>query len=757
MVTWQQREEMVKTSSRGWSIKNISIKTRLVFLVSIMTFGTLLILGKMYVLLEETNIGSKHYSDIILSKDLLADILPPPEYIIEARLLTLELEKAEDAEAQAIIEKLKTLHEDYKARQAYWKQHLTINDEARTLILKTTQIPAEHFFATVNSELIPAYQRGDIVRVAELNSTVLHQDYLEHRAGIDKLVALANKMATELEQIATDTDKSGKTEVAIWFVVLSIVILGFVSWVILTINRRLQVLHHGIIGMQKGQGKITLDGDDEITLLVDDLNSYIGGLEAKANEDKVFIKELEEVLGYTKYAMYGYLVNSETKDETLNTIKTLLNETLKRLNSDIDQALTVLTHYGNAKFDYKINIDGISGKTGSLILSLRALGSSVSELLAVIDMTSMELGSSIATLTTNANKLSASSNQQAASLEETAAALEEMTGTITSNFQNIDKMASFASMVTQSSNSGQLLATQTGQSMDEINNQVNAINDAITVIDQISFQTNILSLNAAVEAATAGEAGKGFAVVAGEVRNLANRSAEAAREIKNLVATAKAKTDEGKEIANNMITGYTELNRNIENTISLINSVKDASNEQQVGIKQINIAISELDSATQQNAHAANDISELAKSVETLSNKLTNFVKNSSYDVEAKSSACDVDVMFKVNSLKLDHVNFKNNNYGKLGTKTTWQVPTAHDCNLGKWIDEQEKAGHKFTKTDNWNKMKQIHHDVHNDVQKTITHNHAGEMEKVLECAIKTDKNISNVFFALNQVKRDNC
>ena len=135
--------------------------------------------------------------------------------------------------------------------------------------------------------------------------------------------------------------------------------------------------------------------------------------------------------------------------------------------------------------------------------------------------------------------------------------------------------------------------------MDEINTQVNAINDAITIIDQIAFQTNILSLNAAVEAATAGEAGKGFAVVAQEVRNLASRSAEAAKEIKTIVENASQKADDGKKIANKMIEGYPTLNESISQTINLISDIEKASKEQQSGIVQINDSINALDKQTQ--------------------------------------------------------------------------------------------------------------------------------------------------------------
>ncbi len=160
--------------------------------------------------------------------------------------------------------------------------------------------------------------------------------------------------------------------------------------------------------------------------------------------------------------------------------------------------------------------------------------------------------------------------------------------------------------------------------MDEINKEVSSINEAIEVIDQIAFQTNILSLNAAVEAATAGEAGKGFAVVAAEVRNLANRSAEAAREIKNIVELASKKAKVGKDISDNMIEGYKELNENISNTILTIDKVATASKEQERGIIQINDAINMLDQATQKNAQVADEISTMSLNIAQMSNSLVN-------------------------------------------------------------------------------------------------------------------------------------
>ena len=176
--------------------------------------------------------------------------------------------------------------------------------------------------------------------------------------------------------------------------------------------------------------------------------------------------------------------------------------------------------------------------------------------------------------------------------------------------------------------------------MDELNTQVSAINEAITVIDQIAFQTNILSLNAAVEAATAGEAGKGFAVVAQEVRSLANRSAEAASQIKDLVESANQQAIDGKKIADSMISGYTGLNENIGKTIDLISDTETASKEILMGIEQINSAVNILDRKTQENdilVNSANDVAvqtgKIAKLIVTNADEKEFIGKN---DVTAK-------------------------------------------------------------------------------------------------------------------------
>ncbi|BAK71950.1 methyl-accepting chemotaxis protein [Arcobacter sp. L] len=297
----------------------------------------------------------------------------------------------------------------------------------------------------------------------------------------------------------------------------------------------------------------------------------------------------------------------ETSNEKLNYISNTYNTLVENLRVIIETILQTLKDYSNHNYVKKIEMPHLQGEFKMLVDGVNDLRKTITTMLIENKSNGLTLDIKSEILLENIDKLNKSSNQTAASLEESAAALEEITSNIRNTTDKISKMTELSKELILVSNNGEALANKTTIAMEEINTEVNSINEAITVIDQIAFQTNILSLNAAVEAATAGEAGKGFAVVAQEVRNLANRSADAAKEIKKIVENATLKANNGKNIANNMIEGYKELSENISSTTSIINDIQNASKEQLLGIEQINDSINLLDRQTQLNATIANE------------------------------------------------------------------------------------------------------------------------------------------------------
>jgi len=273
-----------------------------------------------------------------------------------------------------------------------------------------------------------------------------------------------------------------------------------------------------------------------------------------------------------------------------------------------------------AQRDFRKELDSSSsGKIGNEIANMNKM---ITHMLIDNQNDGMNLQNSSTQLSKNVSILNESATNQAASLEEVAASITQISENINHTSQKAQEMFALSSNTKKSSDEGKNLANKTVSSMDEINNKVQTINESIAVIDQIAFQTNILSLNAAVEAATAGEAGKGFAVVAAEVRNLASRSADAAKEIKELVESATVQAKQGKEISSAMIAGFEELEEKVNETNSLINDVADAAKEQTQGMIQITDTINHLDKFTQENAAVADktniislDTNEIAKGV----------------------------------------------------------------------------------------------------------------------------------------------
>jgi len=362
---------------------------------------------------------------------------------------------------------------------------------------------------------------------------------------------------------------------------------------------------------------------DEIEDLMVMLNNTASTFDAKLKSDVKVMGEVVLIAAKVEQGIYRCRVNARSQNPMIMTLKDSLNSLLTILENNMNTIDATLDSYSHSDFTKRIQIDSkLKENMLAVMNGVNTLGKTLeaNETTNLTNGKVLEENSTI--MTKSMENLATKANEQAASLEEVSASLEEITSLTRNTSKNASQMSKLGQDVQSSVSKGHTLASNTANSMQQINEKVSAILESINSIDQIAFQTNILSLNAAVEAATAGEAGKGFAVVAQEVRNLASRSAEAAKDIKDLVETASHQAVEGKNISASMIEGYEELNTHMQETIKLIQNVSSASQEQISGIEQINHSVSVLDKMTQENANEATNVKELSDGIKSMAEEL---------------------------------------------------------------------------------------------------------------------------------------
>ena len=255
---------------------------------------------------------------------------------------------------------------------------------------------------------------------------------------------------------------------------------------------------------------------------------------------------------------------------------------------------------------------------------------------------SESVASASAQIASGNNDLSARTEQQASALEETAASMEELGSTVRQNADNARTANQLAVNASTVATQGAEVVAEVVETMKGINASSNKIADIISVIDGIAFQTNILALNAAVEAARAGEQGRGFAVVAGEVRSLAQRSAEAAKEIKSLITASVERVEQGSALVDKAGATMTEVVTAIRRVTDIMGEISAASSEQSAGVGQVGEAVTQMDQATQQNAALVEEMAAAAASLNTQAGELVNAVAVFQLDANAPAARASV-------------------------------------------------------------------------------------------------------------------
>jgi len=681
------------------SLENLSLKKYL-RLISVLVFVILVVVGAVGI--ASLQRISSSAAAMGQGKDVVADILPPPLYVIEAQLLAYDIASASDEQRPRLLEKMQQLKKDYAERNLFWSNS-DLDPAVKQKLLGTQKQHGELFWAELENSFLPAVAAKDQARI-DSSLRQMRQHYEAHRAGVEDTVGVANQFAESTLKALTDTSWTDSLAMSAAIVIGCLLVVLAMRSLSSTLLRRIggepaeavavaKLIAGGDLG-----GKITLQAGDTSSMLAamqsmqDVLSGLVGEIrgmvQAAEHGDLGRRMNLAGKQGFGREigeALNQLMVVTDTSLQDVSRVASALaagdlsqkvdaaypgafgqtanavNATVTALSQVIDEVRMIVNAASHGDFTHQIDAASKQGYARTLAELLNSLGETANRALSDISLVARALGdgdlrrrisqqypglfgetadglnatvdnlkevignvvAAVDAINTAAREISAGNadlssrtEEQASSLEETAASIEEFTATAQQNTGSAKEASALAMAASELAVRGGEVVKASTATMIEIQESSKRVGDIISVIEGIAFQTNILALNAAVEAARAGEQGRGFAVVATEVRALAQRSAQAAKEIGALISDSGRKIERGTSQARQAGQSMEQIVESIKKVSGIVASISHASLEQAAGIEQVNRAVAQMDEVTQQNAALVEQAAAAAESLE---------------------------------------------------------------------------------------------------------------------------------------------
>lgn len=537
--------------------------------------------------INEIRMGGPLQLEAQQASDLIADILPPPEYVIEPYLEAAMLVRNPTDLAQH-QQRLIKLRQDYDARHDYWLKS-TLDPVVRDKVTKGTHETAFLFWDRLDNSFLPAVASND-PQAIDAAFLQLTSAYEAHRATVDTAVAEAVKYQSNLKAHADAHLQASMLLLGGLVLGLFLIVGSFCTTILWRVVKPIRFIAARMREMADGAENVDASAAD------------------RADEIGEVARALQDIVAYVAERSRQ---DSEQQMAKQQKIVSALGVGLAQLKQGI------LHHRITGEFpvEYAVLRDDFNDATDAVEKAIRQVRHSVDS-----------LNRSASEISAATNDLSSRTEVQAASLEETATAMHQITEKVHETADASKTASNTMGQAEQAALENAEVVRSAVAAMGRIEHSAQGIAQIIEVIDNIAFQTNLLALNASIEAARAGEAGKSFAVVAEEVRALAQRSAEAARDIKELITESVAQVDGGVVLVGQTGEALEAIMVRVSDVSRLVETIAGAAGEQAMGLTQINSAIGTMDHMTQQNAAMGEECSAAARLLSQEADRLSNLV-----------------------------------------------------------------------------------------------------------------------------------